>query len=134
MTVSPPSLVVAVVEDDEACRKALARLLGTAGFSAATFGSAEAYLDAAPAPEPACLILDLSLPGMSGLELQRRLQAVGSAPPIIITTAVRDGGVREAAERNGCAAFFSKPVDGGTLLDVIASLAGRTAGRAKMGV
>jgi len=115
---TPP---VAVVEDDAALRKALGRLLNAAGFEPALFESAEAYLDASPAP--LCIIVDVSLPGLSGLELQERLRAAGTAPPIIVITAHHDPAIRERAQRNGCAGFFLKPVDGDTLIATIESLA-----------
>jgi FixJ family two-component response regulator len=115
--------VVAVVEDDSACRTALGRLLRAEGFETALFESAEAYIEHPPAPSPICVIVDVQLPGMSGIDLQRRLRADHDAPPVIVTTGNRDGGIREHAERNGCAGFFWKPVDGDALLAAIAVLA-----------
>jgi len=112
--------VVAVVEDDGATRKALGRLLWAWGFEPALFESAEAYLDASPAS--LCIIVDVGLPGMSGIELQQRLRAAGTAPPIIMTTASHEVTVRRRAERNGCAGFFWKPVDGGAMISIIKSL------------
>jgi len=113
--------VVAVVEDDAALRKALGRLLQAGGFEPALFESAEAYLDASPAA--LCLVVDVRLPGMSGIELQQRLRATGTPPPIIVTTASREAAIRERAQQNGCAEFFWKPVDGKALIASIASLA-----------
>ena len=113
--------VVAVVEDDAALRKALGRLLQAGGFEPALFESAEAYLDASPAA--LCLVVDVRLPGMSGIELQQRLRATGTPPPIIITTASREAAIRERAQQYGCAEFFWKPVDGKALIASIASLA-----------
>lgn len=124
MTAKPP-VVVAVVEDDGPSRTALGRLLRAAGFEPALFESAEAYIDAAPAPPPTCIVVDVYLPGMSGIELQQRLRAAGSAPPIIVTTSSHEAGMKERAEENGCAAFFWKPVDGNVLTATIASLANR---------
>ena len=118
---SKPPLVVAVVEDDAPARRALGRLLQAAGFEPVLFESAEAYIEASAAPT--CIIVDVHLPGMSGIELQQRLRAAGPVPPIIVTTASRDTVVRERAQQNGCAAFFWKPVDGSTLTATIASLA-----------
>ena len=112
-----PRLVVAVVEDDDFLRKALGRLLAAGGFQSALFASAEAYIDAAPAP--ACLVLDVRLPGMSGLDLLERLRATGTAPPVIIISADHDPSVRERAYENGCVAFFLKPVDGNVLISTI---------------
>ena len=121
MISSQPPLVVAVVEDDAPARKALGRMLQAGGFEPALFESAEAYIDASPAA--LCIVLDVQLPGMSGIELQSRLRAAGTAPPIIVTTASRDVALRERAERNGCTRFFLKPVDGPALIATIASLA-----------
>ena len=121
MISSQPPLVVAVVEDDAAARKALGRMLQAGGFEPALFESAEAYIDASPAA--VCIVLDVQLPGMSGIELQHRLRAAGNAPPIIVTTASREAALRERAEQNGCARFFLKPVDGPALIATIASLA-----------
>ena len=121
MISSQPPLVVAVVEDDAAARKALGRMLQAGGFEPVLFESAEAYIDASPAA--LCIVLDVQLPGMSGIELQRRLRAAGTAPPIIMTTASREAALRERAEQNGCTRFFLKPVDGPALIAAIASLA-----------
>ena len=123
MSASRPAPVVAVVEDDAAARKALGRLIQAGGFEPALFESAEAYIEADPAP--ACLVVDVRLPGMSGIELQQQLRDRGKMPPIIVTTANHEASLRERAERNGCAGFFWKPVDGGTLIATIAALANR---------
>jgi|SRR5688572_18627836 len=116
-----PPLVVAVVEDDAPSRTALGRLLRAAGFEPALFESAEAYIEASPTPT--CIVVDVQLPGMSGIELQQRLRAAGQAPPIIVTTSRYEEVIRERAQQNGCAAFFRKPVDGSLLTAMIASLA-----------
>ena len=113
--------LVAVVEDDAPSRTALGRLLRVGGFEPALFESAEAYLDASPAP--LCIVLDVRLPGMSGIELQQRLRDAGSAPPIIVATASREASIRERAEQNGCTDFFWKPVDARALIATISSLA-----------
>jgi FixJ family two-component response regulator len=118
---SKPPPVVAVVEDDAAARRALGRLLLAGGFEPALFESAEAYLDASPAA--LCIVLDVRLPGMSGLELQQRLRAAGTSPPIIVTTASHEAAIRGRAEQMGCARFFWKPVNGYTLIAAITSLA-----------
>lgn len=124
MGTAMPPYVVAVIEDNGAARKALGRLLWAWGFEPALFESAEAYLAASPAP--LCIIVDVNLPGMSGIELQQRLRATGNAPPIIMTTASHEATVRRRAERNGCAGFFWKPVDGGAMISIIKSLADLT--------
>jgi FixJ family two-component response regulator len=116
-------VVVAVVEDDAPSRTALGRLLRAAGFETVLFESAEDYIGSSATP--ACIVLDVQLPGMSGIELQQRLRAAGPTPPIIVTTANHQTAVRERAQQNGCAAFFWKPVDGNVLTATIASLADR---------
>ena len=121
MVVPKAAPVVAVVEDDASARKALGRLLQAGGFEPALFESAEAYIEADPAP--ACIVLDVRLSGMSGIELQQRLRDGGRMPPIIVTTASHEASIRERAEQNGCAGFFWKPVDAGALIAAIASLA-----------
>ena len=123
MSSSKAPSVVAVVEDDAPARKALGRLLVAGGFEPALFESAEAYIDASP--EPLCIVVDVGLPGMSGIELQQRLRDAGTAPPIIVTTANHEEATRERAEQNGCAGFFWKPVDGHALIATITALADR---------
>src|SRR5687767_10980847 len=118
-TTNPPA-IVAIIEDDPRVRKALGRLLFAAGFDPAMFESAEAYLDAAP--EALCLVVDVKLPGMSGLDLQHRLSVRGDAPPIIVVTASHEEAIRDRAQRNGCAAFYWKPIDGSVLTGMIATL------------
>ena len=123
MGASHPPVVVAVVEDDAPSRIAMGRLLQAAGFQPALFESAEAYIDAAPMPT--FVVVDVQLPGMSGIELQERLRAAGAAPPIIVMTSRREEVIHERAQQNGCAAFFWKPVDGSILAATIMSLANR---------
>ena len=123
MGVSKLPVVVAVVEDDEPSRIALGRLLRAAGFEPALFESAEAYM--AAAPTASCIVVDVQLPGMSGIELQQRLRAAGGGLPVIVTTSRRDDMIRERAQQNGCAAFFRKPIDGNALAATITTLADR---------
>jgi FixJ family two-component response regulator len=115
--------LVAVVEDDASCRTALGRLLRAEGFDTALFESAEAYIDHPPTPEPLCVIVDVQLPGMSGIELQRRLQTAHSELPVIVTTANRERLIRERAEQNGCVGFFWKPFDGAAIVAALNTLA-----------
>lgn len=112
------SLVV-VVEDDAGMRKALARLLRVAGYQTALFASAEAFLDSTEMDLVACLILDIHLPGLSGLELRRRLTASGRDSPVIFITAQDDDSARDEARQLECIAYFRKPFEGAALLEAI---------------
>jgi FixJ family two-component response regulator len=114
--------VVVIVEDDAPSRIALGRLLRAAGFDAVLYESAEALIAAPPAPPPLCLVVDVHLLGMSGIDLQARLREAGSSVPVIVTTAHREAGLQERAKANGCTAFFWKPFCGDALLAVLASV------------
>lgn len=111
---------VYVVEDDESVRKALRRLIRSAGLDVTAFASAEEFLHAAGQPAPACLVLDLHLPGLSGLELHERLRAEGRSTPAVFITAYGDDQARERAFRGGAVAFLPKPFDDRSLLDAVA--------------
>ena len=93
---------VAVVDDDPSIGRSIQRLLKAHGFAAEVFPSAEAFLDRDPDSCVACLVLDIHLPGMSGLELRRRLTAAGSILPVIFVTAIDDDAVKMAAIQLGC--------------------------------
>jgi FixJ family two-component response regulator len=110
---------VAVVDDDEAVRSALVNLLSSLDIAAVSFPSAEAFLDAPARREAACLVCDIQMSGMSGLDLQRRLVAEGSRMPVILLTAFPRDHVRRDAEAEGAFAFFAKPFDGARLADCI---------------
>lgn len=114
--------LVAVVEDDDIARSALGRLLQVGGFETALFDSAESFIASRPTRDCLCLVLDIHLTGMSGIELQRRLRAEGSRLPIVMVTGSRAEVVRESAERTGCLAFLLKPFSGETILGLLASL------------
>lgn len=114
--------LVAVVEDDDIARNALGRLLEVGGFETALFDSAESFIASRPTHDCLCLVLDIHLTGMSGIELQRRLRAEGSRLPIVMVTGNRAEVVRESAERTGCFAFLLKPFSGETILGLLASL------------
>jgi two-component system, LuxR family, response regulator FixJ len=111
--------MIAIVDDDEALREALGSVMKAAGFSSRTFGSAEEFLACDDCDETACLILDVRLPGMSGIELQRRLADGNSLLPIIFVTAHGDASLRDSLMRAGAAAFFYKPVRSDALLKEI---------------
>ena len=125
MVVLGSSRVVVVVEDDASLREALKALLRSAGFRVDVFGSAEEYLGPRQAAEPACLLLDIRMPGMSGLELQERLVASGSPVPIVFMTAYAEAGVRARALAHGAVRILQKPFDDDALLEAIDQAMGR---------
>ena len=113
--------VIAVVDDEEPIRKALSRLMGTAGYEVETFESGTAFLARVEQHAPDCLVLDLHMPGVNGFEVQARLGQTAPSLPIVVITG---HDIPEAGERvlaAGAAAYLRKPVDGQTLLDAIAS-------------
>jgi len=111
--------LIVIVDDDELVRQALESVVKAAGFTTETFGSAEAFLDSIPMNSATCLILDVRLPGMSGIELQRRLRARNSGIPIIFVTAHGNASTRDRAMEDGATRFLNKPVRRQTLLDAI---------------
>ena len=110
---------VAVVDDDESVCRSFSRLLRTAGFQPVTYLSAEAFLEDSKRPRFDCLVLDIQLDGISGLELEQRLLAVNDHTPVIFITAHDDPAVRTEAEASGCAGYFSKNDPGDRILDLI---------------
>jgi FixJ family two-component response regulator len=116
-------LYVAVVDDDEQVCRSLGRLLRAAGFQPVTYASAEAFLADTKHPHFDCLVLDIQLGGMSGIELGRRLMAVGSQTPVIYITAHDNPEFRAEAEVLGCAAYFSKTDSGAEVLEAIRRVA-----------
>src|SRR5258708_14538901 len=110
-------LVIAVVDDDEMVRTGLERLLRTSGYPVSAFASAEEFLASGPLQECRCLIADVRMPGISGLDLQLRLNADGHAIPTIFITAHGAEKMRILAMRAGAAAFLAKPFDPAVLLE-----------------
>ena len=109
--------LIAIVDDDESVQSALQDLIEADGFSAKCFGSAEEFLESGVQRKVACLITDIRMPGMSGLDLQARLKADGYKTPIIFITAHGDAKVRIQAMREGAVEFLMKPFDDQVLLD-----------------
>lgn len=112
----PAKLFVAVVENDQAMLTALGRLLRASGYAAQLYPSAERYLQRAEKNRVACLILDIDLGGLSGIELQQMLVDAGNAPPIVFVTSHTQDRFETAAQELGCLAYLRKPVDSGDLL------------------
>lgn len=111
--------VIAIVDDDAALREALGSIMKAAGYSAATFASAEEFLDWDHWQETACLILDVRMPGMGGIELQKRLTGAHSDVPVIFITAHGDTSLRDLVMKAGAAGFLIKPVRSEALLKEI---------------
>jgi FixJ family two-component response regulator len=111
--------LIAVVDDDELVRGALQRLLKASGLGAVSFGSVEDLLKSGQLPDIACLIVDIRMPGMSGLELQAKLKAERCRIPIIFITAHGDAKMRTQAMRDGAAKFLAKPFDNTVLLEAV---------------
>ena len=116
---APRHTYVAVVDDDESAGRALGRLLRAEGFQPVCYLSAEAFLADTKRPVFDCLVLDVQLDGMSGIELHRQLAASGSSAPVIYITAHDEPQTREQAEASGCAAYFRKTAPGQDVLQAI---------------
>ena len=113
------TITVAVVDDDPSMLKGVERLLNAHGFGTAVFTSAEDFLDRGDQSKINCLVLDVHLGGMSGIELRRELQAAGSALPVVFVTGVDDEVTRATALREGCIAFLRKPFPGNLLIEAV---------------
>jgi len=111
--------MVAVIDDDEAFRAALQRLLKAAGFPVRSFASAEDFLKSGQQHETGCLITDIRMPGMSGLDLQAKLSAEHCPIPTIFITAHGDEKMRLQAMRGGAVKFLGKPFDSAMLLESV---------------
>ena len=111
--------MVAIVDDDESVRSALLSTMKAAGLAARAFASAEEYLASEEQDETGCLIADIRMPGMSGLELQARLEAERRQIPILFVSAHGDEEMRLRAMRAGAVEFLAKPFDRKILLDCV---------------
>jgi FixJ family two-component response regulator len=123
---SPNPLVIAIVDDDEAMREALCELLQVLSVSCRTFDRAEAFLAAYAPGAFDCLITDLRMPGLGGLDLLRKVRSFGSPIPVIVVTSASDALSRARAMEDGAFACLTKPVTGDVLIHHLsAALAGR---------
>lgn len=112
-------MTIFVVDDDESVRRALKRLIKSSGLKVETFASAREFLKHGGHRRSGILVLDVRMPGMSGLELKNQLTALGAEIPVIFITAHEDAQVTEMALVDGAVAFLQKPFDDRTLLDAI---------------
>ncbi|WP_447930274.1 response regulator transcription factor [Sphingopyxis fribergensis] len=120
----PKTPLVAIVDDDEAIREALCDLMMVTGLACSTFDSAPAFLNDHASNHVDCLITDVRMPGMSGLDLLERMRAGGSSLPVIVLTSVLDPGARAKALELGAQAWLTKPVADEALLDQLRSAIG----------
>jgi FixJ family two-component response regulator len=111
--------VVFVVDDDESVLRSLGRLIRSEGFDVRLFESAERFLEEVTATPSSCLVLDLTMPRLSGLHVQDELNKRGIRIPVIVLTARDDAATRQEAKRSGAKLFFQKPIDERTLIDAI---------------
>jgi len=108
--------MISIVDDDEAVRKATQTLIRSLGYRAATFASVEEFLGSKRLHETSCVISDVQMPGLTGIELQERLAANGHRIPIIFITAFPDDRMRDRAMRSGAVSFMSKPYSEANLI------------------
>jgi FixJ family two-component response regulator len=109
--------IVAIVDDDESVQSALQDLMESVGISARCFGSAEEFLESNERNQTGCLVTDIRMPGMSGLDLQAKLKTEGSHVPIIFITGHSDARMKTQAMDAGAIEFLSKPFDDEVLLE-----------------
>lgn len=111
--------VISIIDDDASIRGAVARLLTSMGFAAHAFASANEFLGSTRLTDTFCIVADVDMPGMSGLELQDRLVAQGQSIPVIFITAFPEDRIRERAMKGGAVCFLSKPFDEAVLLECV---------------
>jgi FixJ family two-component response regulator len=116
---TPPTPIVHVVDDDDSVRTAVTRLLQAAGYQVRAYPSAGEFLLAQPANAPGCVVLDVQMPGPSGLDIQEAFARLPSAPPIIFLTGYGDIPMTVRAIKAGAVDFLTKPVQRQALLDAV---------------
>lgn len=118
--------VVYIVDDDESVRKGLARLMRASGYSPRVFASSESFLDKVRNESSGCILLDITMPHLSGLQVQQRLKQAGIDLPVIAVSASDEAEPHRMARELGAQFFLHKPVDSQALLDAIAWVTGRS--------
>jgi FixJ family two-component response regulator len=114
-------LLISIVDDDESVREATRGLMMSLGYTAAAFPTAEDFLQSSEVRQTSCLIADVNMPGMSGLDLHRHLSAAGTPLPTILITAYPDEKIREGALNSGVICYLSKPFDESDLLSCLST-------------
>lgn len=125
--------LVYLVDDDVSVRKAIGRLLRTNGYDVREFASPEEFLTCTAGQRPSCVLLDITMPGLSGLQVQAHLNEQGIRWPVIAVSAREDESAREASRLLGARMFLRKPVDAMALLDAIAWVSGKGDGTTPTG-
>ena len=115
----PQVPLISIIDDDPSVRVATNRLVRSLGYAAHTFASADGFLQSPHVNETACVIADVQMPGMSGIELQSHLIAQGRSVPMIFITAFPEESIRSRALKAGAVCFLSKPFDGTILIECI---------------
>ncbi|RWX34187.1 response regulator [Rhizobium leguminosarum] len=115
----PPVPTIAVVDDDQAIREAMDDLVKSCGYDCKLFSSAEEFLEFEPRSEIDCMVVDVKMPGLSGIELQSELNRGASRPPMIFVTSYKDERTKAIAMSGGALAVLGKPVDIGTLINCL---------------
>lgn len=118
---APQAPVISIIDDDESVRISLEGLIRSLGYRVRAYESAVAFLAADAGEPPACVISDLQMPGMSGIELKETLTAAGRATPVILISAFADDMARARAEKAGVTCFLSKPFSGDSLVRCLAT-------------
>jgi FixJ family two-component response regulator len=111
--------VISIIDDDRSVREAAKKLVRSLGFATATFASAEEFLESGCLPDTTCLITDVQMPGMSGVELQSHLMRNGQCPPMIFVTAFSEDSLRKRALDAGAYGFLSKPFRENCLIECL---------------
>ena len=111
--------MVAIIDDDPGVLRGLKRVLDASHFATKVYDCGEAFLDNNSGPQVSCIVLDIHLGGISGIETRRRLKAMGSKIPVIFMTAHDSMAIRREAMDAGCAAYLQKPFSGQVLVDAI---------------
>ncbi len=121
---------IAVIDDDPSVRQSLQRLITAAGFDVSVYGSADAFLRSQHFRDAGCLLVDIQMPGLTGLDLQDIIEALRHPIPIVFITAIRDESLRSRALAGGAIGFLEKPFDDQALISLIQKAFESTASKA----